>query len=69
MQGRLLPGDGDIPLAEILRAIRDTGTRAPLGVEVFSAQLDALPPVEVGRRAGAAARRVLALSRDGADWG
>src|SRR5262245_47064725 len=60
MQARLLPGEGDIPLGEILRAVRATGTRAPLGVEVFSAELDALPPVEVGRRAGAAARRVLA---------
>jgi sugar phosphate isomerase/epimerase len=61
MSARLLPGEGDIPLAEILRALRATGTRAPLGVEVFSVELDKLPPVEVGRRAGAAVRRVLAL--------
>jgi len=60
MQGRLLPGDGDAPLVEILRALRDTGTRAPLGIEVFSEELDRLAPVEVGRRAGAAARRLLA---------
>ena len=60
MQARLLPGEGDIPLGDILRAIRATGTHAPLGVEVFSAELDTLPPVEVGRRAGTAARRVLA---------
>lgn len=60
MQARLLPGEGDAPLAEILRALRDTGTRAPVGVEVFSAELDRLPAVEVGRRAGEAARRVLA---------
>jgi sugar phosphate isomerase/epimerase len=58
--GRLLPGEGDIPLPDVLRAIRATGTRVPVGVEVFSAELDKLPPVEVGRRAGAAARRVLA---------
>jgi sugar phosphate isomerase/epimerase len=58
--GRLLPGEGDIPLVEILRAIRATGTRVPVGVEVFSAALDELPPIEVGRRAAAAARRVLA---------
>jgi sugar phosphate isomerase/epimerase len=62
MRGRLLPGEGDIPLVEILRAIRSTGTRAPLGVEVFSEKLDALPPAEVGQRAGNAARRVLALA-------
>jgi sugar phosphate isomerase/epimerase len=60
VEGRLLPGDGDIPLVEILRAVRATGTRVPVGVEVFSAELDRLPPVEVGRRAAAAARRVLA---------
>jgi len=65
MQGRLLPGEGDAPLVEILRALRSTGTRAPLGVEVFSAELDKLPPREVGRRAGAAARRVLALAFSG----
>jgi sugar phosphate isomerase/epimerase len=60
MQARLLPGEGDAPLGEILRALRDTGTRAPLGIEVFSAELDRLAPVEVGRRAGEAARRALA---------
>jgi sugar phosphate isomerase/epimerase len=60
MQGRLLPGEGDMPLPALLRAIRATGTRAPVGVEVFSAELDRLPAVEVGRRAGEAARRVLA---------
>jgi sugar phosphate isomerase/epimerase len=63
MQARLLPGEGDIPLVELIRALDAIGSRSPIGVEVFSAALDALPPVEVGRRAGAAARRVLAQAR------
>jgi sugar phosphate isomerase/epimerase len=63
MQARLLPGDGDAPLAEWLRILAAAGSRAPIGVEVFSQELAALPPVEVGRRCGAAARAVLARSR------
>ncbi len=63
MQARLLPGEGDIPLARLLRLLDEIGARAPIGVEVFSEELALLPPVEVGRRAGAAARRVLAAAR------
>jgi sugar phosphate isomerase/epimerase len=59
-KGRLLPGAGDAPLLDLLRALRDTGTQAPLGVEVFSAELDRLPPVEAARRAGDATRKLLA---------
>ncbi len=33
--GRLWPGDGELPLAEYLGALRTGGCRAPLGVEVF----------------------------------
>jgi sugar phosphate isomerase/epimerase len=60
LERRLLPGEGELPLLEILGILDEIGSRAPIGVEVFSKALDALPPVEVGRRAGAAARRVLA---------
>ncbi len=56
---RLLPGEGAIPIARWLRLLDELGSRAPIGVEVFSAALDRLPPVEVGRRCGEAARRVL----------
>lgn len=62
LHGRLLPGDGDIDLTEILAWLRGGGSQAPLGVEVFSDELAGLPAVEVGRRAGAAARSVLAHS-------
>jgi sugar phosphate isomerase/epimerase len=59
LSARLLPGEGAIPLVRWLDAI---GSTAPIGVEVFSSALDALPPVEVGRRCGAAARAVLAAA-------
>ena len=60
LEERLLPGEGEMPLVEMLAILDEIGAHAPIGVEVFSKALDALPPIEVGRRAGAAARRVLA---------
>ena len=63
MSARLLPGEGDIPIVRWLRWLDAIGSTAPIGVEVFSSALDALPPVEVGRRCGAAARAVLAAAR------
>lgn len=63
LNARLLPGEGDIPLLRWLRILAAAGSRAPLGVEVFSQTLDALPPVEVGRRCGEAARRLIAAAR------
>lgn len=52
MQRRLLPGDGAIALVEILHALATAGCDAPLGVEVFSTELQKLPPVEIGRIVG-----------------
>ena len=63
LQARLVPGEGAIPLVRWLRILDEIGSTAPIGVEVFSKALDALPPVEVGRRCGAAARAVLAAAR------
>jgi sugar phosphate isomerase/epimerase len=63
LEARLLPGEGAIPLARWLRILDRSGCTAPIGVEVFSKALDALPPLEVGRRCGAAARAVLAAAR------
>jgi sugar phosphate isomerase/epimerase len=66
MTSRLAPGEGAIPLAAWLRALDAIGCRAPLGVEVFSTALSALPPAELGRRLGAAARRVVTDARGAA---
>ncbi len=61
---RLLPGEGAIDLVEIVRILDALAAPAPLGVEVFSDALAALPPVEAARRAGDAARAVLARARE-----
>jgi sugar phosphate isomerase/epimerase len=60
IHGRLLPGQGAIDLVSIIRALDSIGCEAPVGVEVFSDELKQLPPIEAARRAGDAARAVLA---------
>ena len=60
LHGRLLPGAGEIDLAAILAWLREGGSQVPIGVEVFSDELAELPAEEVGRRAGDAARAVIA---------
>jgi sugar phosphate isomerase/epimerase len=61
---RRLPGEGDIDLADLVRRLDAIGSRAPIGVEVFSESLAALPSEEVGRRAGARLREVVARGRN-----
>ena len=60
LHDRLLPGDGELDLAAVLAALEHNGAQCPIGVEVFSDALGALPPSEVARLAGDSARRVLA---------
>jgi sugar phosphate isomerase/epimerase len=60
LHDRRLPGDGDLDLPALLAALADIGAVAPVGVEVFSDELHALDPAEIGRRAGTAARGLLA---------
>ncbi len=57
---RLLPGQGELDLVGLLRALREIGSPAPLGVEVFSDELAGLPPREAAQRAAAAVRALLA---------
>jgi sugar phosphate isomerase/epimerase len=59
IESRLLPGAGAIPLREVVTALREIGCQTPCGVEVFSKELRALSPTEVGRRCGQAARALL----------
>ncbi len=63
VEARLLPGDGDADLVELVRVLDRIDSRAPIGVEVFSARLRELPAEEVGRRAGETARAILAAAR------
>lgn len=48
---RLLPGDGEQPVAELVAALDAGGCRALAGVEVFNSALHRLPAREVARRA------------------
>jgi sugar phosphate isomerase/epimerase len=55
-EGRLYPGEGTLPLTELLDALAP-GT--PLGVEAPCAELGHLPPIERALRCGAATRAFL----------
>jgi sugar phosphate isomerase/epimerase len=59
LHARALPGDGEFDLPAIVGALRETGTTAPVGVEVFSDSLHQLPPAEAARSAAEATRRVM----------
>ena len=59
MHDRLLPGEGAARAAGLLRALREHGCVAPLGVEVYSDDLHALGAAESARRAATALRAVL----------
>jgi len=66
LRRRRLPGDGDGDLVELVRILDEIGCTAPVGVEVFSEELAALPAAEVARRAAQATRAVLDRARRGA---
>jgi len=54
MSGRLLPGEGELPLTAWLSVLLRRQRRlSAIGVEVFSEQLRALAPVEIARRVAA----------------
>jgi len=63
MLARLMPGDGDIPIAEVVRILDAIGSKAPMGVEVFHERHAQMDATDVARRAAEATRRVLATAR------
>jgi sugar phosphate isomerase/epimerase len=63
MGGRLLPGEGAIDIAEIVRILDEIGSAAPIGVEVFSKRLDALPAKDAAQRCYDATRKELTRAR------
>lgn len=63
MQGRLMPGDGAIPIWDVVRVLDAIGSRAPIGVEVFHESHARMDATVVARRAAEATRRVLSLAR------
>lgn len=63
MHQRALPLAGVADLVGWVRLLDAIGARAPLGVEVLSDALHALPPAEIAQRAGDAMRALLAAAR------
>ncbi len=59
MFGRLLPGEGVLPLVEWLDIILRRDSLPTIGVEVFSEELVALPPEKAAGRVADTTRRVL----------
>ena len=56
---RLLPGDGDMPLADWLAALDSVGCTPTVGLEIFSLELSRLPAAEVAGKAMAAYRDIV----------
>ncbi len=59
MSGRSLPGEGELPLMDILAPVLAVHPELPVGVEVLNDELKAMPAGEAAAVAGAALRRVL----------
>ncbi len=59
---RLLPGEGDIPINELLTALEEVGAVATIGLEIFSQTLSRRPPAEVAKKAMRAYRSVMESS-------
>ncbi len=59
VRGRLPPGEGASNSVAVYRALRDAGVTAALNVEVFSAELMALPAPEAARRLAETMRNVI----------
>ena len=64
MMNRLLPGDGELDLAGLMRALAATGTDAFAGIEVFSQSLDALPTEIAAQRCAAALDHCLGFAAE-----
>ena len=56
---RLLPGEGGIDLSGFITNLRAAGYKGPLSLEVFNADLRALPPAEAAHKAFEASARYL----------
>jgi sugar phosphate isomerase/epimerase len=65
MFGRLLPGDGELPLVPLLRDLLGREPGLTVGVEVFSEELKALTPQEAAARVASSTIRVLKEVRGG----
>jgi sugar phosphate isomerase/epimerase len=58
MEDRRLPGQGELPLRELLAVVLAANPGVPVGLEVFSERLRALPPNEAARLGRASLTRL-----------
>jgi len=65
MFGRLLPGEGELPLVPLLRDLLGREPGLTVGVEVFSEELKALAPQEAAARVASSTLKVLKEVRGG----
>ena len=63
MHRRRVPGEGDADLAAVLAVLAKGGAPAPMGVEIFSDALAALPAKEAAQRVARATRALLEQAR------
>ena len=56
---REFPGEGELPVIEILKILYEKGHLRQIGPEVFSDQADSLSPSAAGKRSAASLGRVL----------
>ena len=63
MGGRLLPGEGEIPLVALLKVLLAREPALTVGVEVFSDELKALSAHEIAARVASSTRAVLSALR------
>lgn len=59
--GRLLPGDGALPLAEIVRIVEANAPELTANAEIFSEALQAVPAEEASRRVAASLARTAGI--------
>ena len=60
---RRLPGEGELDVVELIRAVRGTGYDGPWCIEVNTPEHNELPVTEAAKRAAGAAREVLQAAR------
>lgn len=63
IEARCMPGEGEFPLVEFVRALDACGYRGAYGLELLSPAIRRLPPAAVARQAAEATRRVFAAAR------
>ncbi len=64
---RILPGDGDFPIATVVQHLKSIKYPGFVSVEVMNPQLWQVPPREFGEIATTALRRLLGLAESGTD--